>query len=290
MTVTTGPGRRRRPAVRRRVVVAAVGLAVERAVYLWARSTHRADTWERANHRGEPVTLLAGPAVVAGALASVAVTPQLPGRVRGACLLAGGVAGWLGGLDDLAGSAEAKGLRGHLGALASGTVTTGGWKVLGIGASGVVAGALTRPPGRWTAATAADAVVAGAVVAGTANLVNLLDLRPGRAAKVVLACSLPLVAAPGAAGDVIAGPVGATVGALPDDLGERAMLGDAGANALGALLGAAAAATLGRRSLVAVASTVVALTLVSERVSFTEVIERTAVLRGLDRLGRRPAP
>jgi len=284
--MTDRPRCRRRSTLRR-VAAAVVGLAVERVSYGWARSTDAAGRWERTNHRGEPVTLLAGPAVVAGALASVAVSP-LPGRVRAACLLAGGAAGWLGGVDDLTGSAEAKGLRGHLGALARGSVTTGGWKVIGIGAAGLAAGALARPPGRRTAATAADAAVAGAVVAGTANLVNLLDLRPGRAGKVVLAAGLPLVAGPGLAGDVMAGPVGATVAALPDDLGERAMLGDAGANALGALLGTAAAATLGRRSLAAVAAAVVGLTLVSERVSFTEVIERTTVLRALDRLGRRP--
>jgi hypothetical protein len=67
------------------------------------------------------------------------------------------------------------------------------------------------------------------------------------------------------------------------------MLGDAGANALGALLGTAAAATLPRAARVAVLAAILGLTAASEVVSFTKVIERTPPLRWLDMLGRRPA-
>ena len=76
---------------------------------------------------------------------------------------------------------------------------------------------------------------------------------------------------------------------LPEDLGERAMLGDAGANALGAMLGAAAAGSLSRRSRLAILAGVTALTAASEVVSFTKVIQRTPPLHWLDMLGRRPA-
>ena len=68
------------------------------------------------------------------------------------------------------------------------------------------------------------------------------------------------------------------------------MLGDAGANALGAMLGAAAAASLPRRRRVAVLAGIVALTAASEKVSFTKVIQRTPPLHWLDMLGRRPMP
>ena len=77
---------------------------------------------------------------------------------------------------------------------------------------------------------------------------------------------------------------------LPEDLGERAMLGDAGANALGALVGLAAATRLGRTGRLAALGTVVALTAASEKVSFTKVIAGNPVLNRIDMWGRRPAP
>src|SRR5699024_8971506 len=75
--------------------------------------------------------------------------------------------------------------------------------------------------------------------------------------------------------------------ALPADLRERGMLGDAGANVLGAAVGAAATRRLSAPSRLTVLASVVALTLASERISFSAVIERTPALRALDRLGRR---
>jgi hypothetical protein len=130
-------------------------------------------------------------------------------------------------------------------------------------------------------------VLTTGLVAGTANLVNLLDLRPGRAAKAgVLAAGATLG---GAGGGLVAGPLGATLAVLPEDLGERVMLGDSGANALGALVGLrlAAVPSPGLRAVLLAAIT--GLTLASEKVSFTKVIEATPGLRELDRLGRRPA-
>ncbi|GAA4353355.1 hypothetical protein [Angustibacter luteus] len=249
--------------------------------------------WERTNHRGEPISLLEGPSFVAGAAKALLVTPGLPPRARAAALVAGTAAGALGAYDDLAESAVRKGLAGHLGALSRGEVTTGAVKVLGLAASGVVAAALVGlddgTPERSAIGWGADVLVGGAVVAGSANLLNLLDLRPGRALKATLIAGVPLAvrAGPGA------GPAGAAVGAaaalLPDDLAERGMLGDTGANAAGALLGVAALAAAGRRGRLALLAALVGLTVASERVSFTRVIESTPGLRELDALGRRPA-
>jgi UDP-N-acetylmuramyl pentapeptide phosphotransferase/UDP-N-acetylglucosamine-1-phosphate transferase len=79
------------------------------------------------------------------------------------------------------------------------------------------------------------------------------------------------------------------LGLLPLDLRERLMLGDGGANALGAVVGVAAVSALGPAPRLAVLVVVVALTVTSEYVSFSRVIERTPPLRWLDALGRRPA-
>lgn len=248
-----------------------------------------AEVWGRTNHRGEPVTLLEGPAFVAGTVAASLVTPGLNGRTRAAALLAGAGAGVLGGYDDLTGSSSSRGFKGHLGALAQGELTSGAVKILGIGATGLAAAAIVGPPpgstGRGVLRGGADLLVNGAIIAGGANLMNLFDLRPGRAIKVGLLAGAPLACGSGAA--VVAAPLGAAVALLPEDLGERAMLGDTGANALGALLGLAATRLpLGGR--LAVLGGLVALNGASEFVSFTKVIQRTPVLNRLDMLGRRP--
>jgi hypothetical protein len=67
------------------------------------------------------------------------------------------------------------------------------------------------------------------------------------------------------------------------------MLGDAGANALGAMLGASAAG-LSRPARIALLAGIAGLTAASEKVSFTKVIARTPALNWLDMLGRRSAP
>ncbi|WP_440065998.1 hypothetical protein [Streptosporangium sp. OZ121] len=266
-----------------------LGAVAARAAY--AAFTRRppvgdAETWARTNHRGEPITLLEGPAFVAGAGAAAAVVPGLPGGVRVAALLAVAGGGGLGAYDDLYGATSSKGFKGHLSALAKGEVTSGAVKILGIGATGLAAAAVTsRDP--------FDVIVNGGLIAGSANLANLFDLRPGRAVKVGLLAGAPLLAAGLLKDDpvpatLVALPMGAAAALLPEDLGERAMLGDAGANALGALLGLAAAVTLGRPGRMAVLGTVVALTAASERISFTKVIAGNSLLHRVDMLGRRP--
>jgi len=262
-------------------------------------------TWSRINHRGEPVTLLEGPALavgaIAGVLAQAGLGPARSGTARsgtarsGAALaVAGAGAAAFGAYDDLVGSGDRRGFRGHLGALRRGEVTTGTVKLGGIGVTGIVSAALAGgSPG--------DVVINAGLVAGGANLLNLFDLRPGRAIKVAVASGALLgvgrprrgsgvgLTAPGAAaGLAVLPPLAAALALLPEDLGERAMLGDCGANALGAMLGAAATG-LPRSARIALLAGIAGLTAASEKVSFSKVIERTPPLRWLDMLGRRPA-
>ena len=239
--------------------------------------------WTRTNHRGEPLTLLEGPAVAAGAALAAVASPGLPGRARAALLAAAAGAAAFGGYDDLAGSGDRRGFRGHLGALAHGELTTGAAKLGGIGATGLAASAVLG-------GGPVDTLLNAGLIAGGANLVNLFDLRPGRASKVTVASGGLLAAAAPASAPLAAVPVGAALALLGEDLGERAMLGDAGANALGALLGTAAAAGLPRAARIALLTGIIGLTAASEVVSFTKVIERTPPLRWLDMLGRRPVP
>ncbi|GLY81730.1 hypothetical protein [Actinoallomurus iriomotensis] len=269
--------------MRKAVAGTVLGAAAARVAYtlLTRRPPREEKLWLRTNHRGEPVTLLEGPAFVAGAVTAVAVAPGVPARMRVAAVFAGTTAGALGAYDDLAGSGDSRGFKGHLTALARGEVTTGAVKILGIGVAGLAAAALA---GTGRRSTPADLLINGALVAGGANLLNLFDLRPGRAIKVGALAALPGTLSGSA---VTAAPFGAALALLPEDLGERAMLGDAGANALGALLGLSAA-HLPRPVRLGILTGVVALNAASEFVSFTKVIQATPALRRLDQLGRRP--
>ena len=270
-------------------VVATVGgaLAAGAAYRLLTAPGRDRRRWERTNHAGEPVTLLEGPAYAVGATLA-AGSP--------AAVVATGAAAVLGALDDLAGDARSKGLAGHIGALRRGEVTTGAVKVVGLATSGLVAAALVdrggssglgaQPgTGAGSGARLVDTFAGGAVVAGAANLANLLDLRPGRALKVGVATAAPLaLSGVPAAGSAL----GAALAMLPPDLRGEAMLGDTGANALGALIGVAALQRASRAGRWTALAALVALTLASERVSFTAVIESTPVLRELDAWGRAP--
>jgi len=261
----------------------------------------RSTALDRTNFRGRRVNLAGGPALAAGA--TIGAVAGAPGpAAAAAALTAGAVAGAVGCYDDVVGNRPeqktAKGFAGHLGALRQGRVTSGLVKIAGVGAVGLAAAALLAADptvrghrGRRAAgpgARAVDVLLGAGVIAGTANLLNLLDLRPGRALKVGSLIAAPLVAGP--AGGLAAGPLGAAGALLPADLDERIMLGDCGANAFGALLGVAIAARTGPLGRAGVLAGLVALTAASERVSFTEVIGRTPGLRQLDELGRRPAP
>ena len=142
--------------------------------------------------------------------------------------------------------------------------------------------------GRTSAAvTLADTLINAGLVAGGANLLNLFDLRPGRAIKVALLTGA-LLAPSRDARAACAAPLSAAAALLPEDLAERSMLGDAG-DALGAMLGAAAAASLPRGARIGALAVVLGRTAASEKVSFTKVIERTGIRRALDMLGCRPA-
>jgi hypothetical protein len=134
--------------------------------------------------------------------------------------------------------------------------------------------------GRW--------LLAAAVLVLATNALNLLDLRPGRSTKafVLLGAGLAIGSAnprPLWALGLFAGP--ALIAGFYD-LRERAMLGDTGANLLGALAGLWLVLTLsGTGQLVALAL-LAALTVYGELRSISKLVERTPGLRQLDSWGR----
>jgi len=269
-----------------------VGFVVARLLWLGLAPMFESPALSRTNYRGATLPTAAGMVLALVALAveggravaaSFGVGDVGLSEPRIVVLVAVLAYGVLGLVDDLLGSARHKGFRGHGSALLSGQVTSGMLKLVGGGAVAliVVAPAVGRSPGRLLA----DALL----VALAANLANLLDRAPGRTTKAAGAAFALLVLGVGAAPSLVpvAVVVGAALGLLLDDLRERLMLGDAGANPLGAVLGLAVvlAASPGVRDVVLVA--MVTLNVAGELVSFSRVIELVPPLRVLDRAGRR---
>ena len=113
------------------------------------------------------------------------------------------------------------------------------------------------------------------LVALAANFLNQLDTRPGRALKAYLALA-PFVRAPLVPAVLIA----------PYDLREMTMLGDAGSNALGAMLGLSSVNRFTGRGRNLGIAVLAGLNLLGEARSFGGLIERNPLLARLDRLGR----
>jgi UDP-GlcNAc:undecaprenyl-phosphate GlcNAc-1-phosphate transferase len=265
------------------------------AVLVWAllKDAFGAPVFTRVNVAGRPVPTGSGVVIMVGALAVEGVARlgdaggiDLPsGTSRGrylAVLLGLGMA-LLGLLDDLGGVGESGGFRGHLLALRRGRLTTGAVKLFG-GAALAITVVSVIEPGAFGRLLADSALVALA-----ANLANLLDRAPGRVTKSGLVAFGVLLVATGMSHELagVAVIVGGAAGLLWPDLRERLMLGDAGANALGAVLGLGVVVACAPDTRTVLLIVVIALNLLSEVVSFSRVIERVPPLRMLDRLGRR---
>lgn len=274
--------------------------------YVLRRKRIKASQWERTNFHGVTVSLRGGVAMAGAAVASAAVASVLSDQPRAAlggvvASLGGGLAGYIDDVDQGAhdGGKVAKGLKGHLGALAHGQVTTGVIKIAGIGASALAASSLVGSKATSVSGKAADLALNTVLIAGTANLANLLDLRPGRALKATVLVAAPLSyfscaaaktpASPASAQRLLAsGLNAAAITALVEDLQETTMLGDTGANAAGALLGTSLAANDSWKLRLGTTLGVVGLILASEKVSFSKVIAANPALNWLDQLWRRP--
>lgn len=276
--------------------------------YVLRRKRIKASQWERTNFHGVTVSLRGGVAMAGASVASAAVASALSDQPRAAlggvvASLGGGLAGYIDDVDQGAhdGGKVAKGLKGHLGALAHGQVTTGVIKIAGIGASALAASALVGSKATSVGGKVADLALNTVLIAGTANLANLLDLRPGRALKATVLVATPLsyfscaAAKPEASASaasaqrlLASGLNAAAITALVEDLQETTMLGDTGANAAGALLGTSLAANDSWKLRLGTALGVVGLILASEKVSFSKVIAANPALNWLDQLWRRP--
>ena len=287
-----------------RIFVALVaGFLGSRFAWLLLRNMFASPALQRENYRSHSVATAGGICVVVSVLVVEAVRGVLHGLgigdevtpIRMLTLLLVFGFGFLGLNDDLAAHGSERGFRGHLRALREGSLTTGGLKLMGGGMLAVllIANANAFAPGRNTGL--GYLLLDAFIVALGANTANLFDRAPGRTTKVGVFGFLLLVGGvvllgTGKAGlrelVTVAVVVGGFLGLLHEEFRERVMLGDTGANVLGATLafGVALSASLGARIVVVIA--LLALNVMSEFVSFSRIIESVAPLRWLDSLGR----
>ena len=201
--------------------------------------------------------------------------------------------GLVGLIDDVMGGQKDKGFIGHFRALFQGRLTSGALKALyGCGLAAVLSTglwALSMAEARvsWASGTF-NFVINLALIGLTANLINLLDLRPGRASKVFLLITVIaffLSKKPELFGLTL--PLVAVVLAyMRFDLKGYVMMGDVGSNLLGGVLGLMMAWTFTPWTKAFAFIILLFLNLLSEFVSFSRIIDNWRVLRFLDQIGR----
>lgn len=257
-------------------VLTALGLPLMRSL---------AKVWklERKNFRGDAIPAGFGFLLVIVAVPMYLVMFFMLGIKGATGVFLAAVIGFsgVGLIDDIYGSRDAGGFGGHLGLLRHGKVSTGLIKAV---VGGLLAMALAKVAGShqpiiW--------LLNGLVIALSANLLNLLDLRPGRAVSCFWACILMLVAVKHGMlliwSELI--PILIPAVALTVlDRSARVMLGDAGSNALGAVVGLALVYSLGLPEKLIVLVLLIGVHAYSEKYSISGLIERNRVLRSLDRL------
>ncbi len=240
----------------------------------------------RPNFRERPVVFPFGVLSVAGAMVALIplvalqrleVTRVFHPETLAAAVYVLGVA-FLGLLDDTLGG-EPRGWRGHARAVLGLRFSSGALKAVGsLGLALYVTSYLEPSTSRW--------LLASAVLVLATNAFNLLDLRPGRATKVFVVLGAGLTIGAGVRPLWALGLfVGPALVAGVYDLRERAMLGDTGANLLGALAGLWLVLSLSALGQAIALALLVAITLYGELRSITELVARVPLLRRLDSWG-----
>ncbi|MFQ9286854.1 MAG: glycosyl transferase [Intestinibacter bartlettii] len=185
-----------------------------------------------------------------------------------------------GALDDLIGNRNVSGLKGHFKSLLKGELTTGGFKALFGGFVGLVVSVCIS-------SSIVDIIVNTLIIALSTNLMNLFDLRPGRAIKAYLVIMIPIYIT--LTGYTKVFPLLILPNVLAyfnTDLKARGMMGDTGSNVLGISIGVLMALGYGIKVRLAWLVFLILMHLITEKFSLTKIIEKNRVLKFIDNLGR----
>ena len=183
-------------------------------------------------------------------------------------------------LDDIIGNRDVSGLKGHFKSLLNGKLTTGGFKALFGGFVGLVVSVCIS-------SSIVDIIVNTLIIALSTNLMNLFDLRPGRAIKAYLLIMIPIYIT--LTGYTKVFPLLILPNVLAyfnTDLKARGMMGDTGSNVLGISIGVLMAFGYGIKVRLAWLVFLILMHLITEKFSLTKIIEKNKVLKFIDDLGR----
>ncbi|MGE5396893.1 MAG: hypothetical protein ACM3MK_05075 [Chitinophagales bacterium] len=195
-------------------------------------------------------------------------------------LLAVVVMALVGFVDDILGSRDTLGFRGHFSRLIKERkMTTGALKAL---TGGLVSFFIA-----WSCYDGIISLIVNTlIIALFTNSMNLFDLRPGRCVKAFLIMFLPLAYFAWDQYLLFIPLFGAVLAYFRYDLKARAMMGDTGSNVLGVTLGVMTVYGLGFTARLAVLAALILLHLYTEKYSITKTIEKSRVLKTIDMLGR----
>lgn len=239
----------------------------------------------KPNYKGDMIPVSMGlvflPMVVLNGILLAFVTNEIENLLYLFMFLFGTISMFFAGiLDDIIGNRDVSGLKGHFKSMFKGDLTTGGFKALFGGFVGLIISiTISKNLG--------DIVINTLIVALSTNLMNLLDLRPGRAIKGYLLITsiifltitgyvkvLPLLILP----NVLA--------YFNYDLKAKAMMGDAGSNVLGISIGILMIFGYSIKVRLGWLVFLVLIHILTEKYSLTKIIEKNKFLNFIDKLGR----
>lgn len=184
-------------------------------------------------------------------------------------------------IDDLTGNRDTLGFRGHIKSLLSGKLTTGGLKA-------IVGGFISLLIGSFFSYHIVEILINAFIIALFTNLINLLDLRPGRAIKGFLLISISFIFTGliSKARVMLMSFIAYAIAYLPQDIKAKSMMGDVGSNALGIVLGIAAVTSYSITVKYIMLGLLILVHIITEKHSLTEIIKNNFVLNFFDKLGR----
>lgn len=237
----------------------------------------------RQNYMGKKIPVGMGivfiPAVITGVIVLVYLE-QIDKKLALLNLLGITVIGFAGIVDDLLGNRDTLGFKGHIKSLFKGTLTTGGFKAL---MGGLVASVISL----FISDAVIQWILNALIISLFTNMLNLMDLRPGRAIKFFfLVWGISVIGGIKGNYSYLLFPLaGSLIAYMPVDFKGKGMMGDVGSNVLGISMGIYFSLSTGVTAKICIVGALVLMHLIGEKYSFTNIIDKNRILSFVDSLG-----